>query len=207
MCFLDYTIGEKGAFPDLLRYRIAQHREGKGYVLLYTCSLTRGVYLDLHPNLETSECLLSLKRFVARRGRPDRIYSDNARTFVGAANWMARDKRLFNLSRAPWWGGQFERMVRLVKATMNKSIGNGWLRWKELQEVLVDVEVTLNNRRLSYVEDDIQFLLLTPNTLLFANSNVLPQLNPHHIENYDRRKRAKHLIAQVQRSHVAAMDP
>lgn len=65
----------------------------------------------------------SLKQFIASRGRPERIYSDNGQTFVGAANWIRavmKDKRLqtyltinqikwqFNLSSAPWWGGQFE---------------------------------------------------------------------------------------------------
>ena len=28
----------------------------------------------------------------------------------------------FNLSRAPWWGGQFERMVGLVKNSLNKIV-------------------------------------------------------------------------------------
>jgi len=100
----------------------------------------------------------------------------------------------FNLSRAPWWGGQFERLIGLVKAALNKTIGNGLLRWKELQEVLLDVEITLNNRPLSYVEDDVQMPLLTPSAMLFLNSNLLPELQPHHIETADLRKRAKHLL-------------
>ena len=62
----------------------------------------------------------------------------------------------FNLSRAPWWGGQFERLIGLVKGSLHKTIGNGLLSWMELQEVLLDVEVALNNRPLDYVEDDIQ---------------------------------------------------
>lgn len=192
-----------------IRYRISKQQEGKAHVLLYACSLTRGVYLDLLPNLEMAECLSSLKKFIARRGRPERIYSDNGRTFVGAAEWMKtvmKDERLqtylstnqikwqFNLSRAPWWGGQFERMIGLVKTALNKTIGNGLLRWEELQEVLLDVEINLNNRPLSYVEDDVQLPLLTPNSLLFFNSNVLPELQPHHVETADLRKRAKHLL-------------
>ena len=100
----------------------------------------------------------------------------------------------FNLSPAPWWGGQFERLIGLVKSTLNKTIGNGLLQWKELQEVLRDVEITLNNRMLSYVEDDVQMPLLTPNAMLFLNSNLLPELQPHHIETADLRKRAKHLL-------------
>ena len=201
------VIGVDYAGP--IRYRISKQQERKAYVLLYACSLTRGVYLDLLPNLEMVECLRSLKKFIARRGRPERIYSDNGRTFVGAAEWMKtvmKDKRLqtylstnqikwqFNLSRAPWWGGQFERMIGLVKTALNKTIGNGLLRWEELQEVLLDVEINLNNRPLSYVEDDVQLPLLTPNSLLFVNSNVLPELQPHHVETADLRKRAKHLL-------------
>ena len=201
------VIGVDYAGP--LRYRVSKQREGKAYVLLYACSLTRGVYLDLLPNLETAECLTSIKQFIARRGRPERIYSDNGRTFVGAAKWMRavmKDERLqnylstneikwqFNLSRAPWWGGQFERMIGLVKSALNKTIGNGMLRWKELQEVLLDVEVTLNSRPLSYVENDVQLPILTPNSMLFMQSNVLPELEPHRIQTADLRKRAKHLL-------------
>ena len=201
------VIGVDYAGP--LQYRVSKQKEGKAYVLLYSCSLTRGIYMELLPTLETTDFLGSLKRFIARRGRPERIYSDNGGTFIGAAKWIravAKDERLqdylsinqirwqFNLSRVPWWGGQFERMIGLVKAALNKTIGNGFLRWKELEEVLLDVEVALNDRPLSYVEDDLQFPVLTPNSMLFMNSNTLPELQPHHIEDSDLRKRAKHLL-------------
>ena len=91
-------------------------------------------------------------------------------------------------------GRAVERLIGLVKSALNKTIGNGLLRWKEFQEVLLDVEITLNNRPLSYVEDDVQMPLLTPNAMLFLNSNLLPELQPHHIETADLRKRAKHLL-------------
>ena len=100
----------------------------------------------------------------------------------------------FNLSRAPWWGEQFERMIGLVKSALNKTIGNGFLQWNELQEVLLDVEIKLNNRPLSYLENDVQLPVLTPNSLLLLNNNLLPDLAPHRIENAELRKRAKHLL-------------
>ena len=56
--------------------------KGKAYILLYACSLTRAVYVDLVPNLETTEIIRSLKCFITQRGRPQRVYSDNAKTFV-----------------------------------------------------------------------------------------------------------------------------
>ena len=195
-------------FAGPLKYRVKTKTEGKAYIALYACSLTRGLFLELLPNMETPEFLASLKRFIARRGRPERIYSDNGRTFVGAARWIKqvmRDEKFqdflahrgiqwtFNLSRALWWGGQFERLVGLVKTALYKTIGNGLLSWTELQEVLLDVEVALNNRPLSYVDDDVQQPLLTPNSLLYVQSNLLPELEPHHIQDYDLRKRAKYL--------------
>ena len=195
-------------FAGPLRYRKKPKTEGKAYILLYTCSLTRAVYVDLVPNLETTEFIRSLKCFIARRGRPQRIYSDNGKTFVSASKWIQqvmKDERIhgfltqqgiewrFNLSRAPWWGGQFERLIGLVKGSLYKSVGNGLLSWKELQEVLLDVEVALNNRPLDYVEDDIELPILTPSSLLHMQPNTLPELEPNRIQDYDLRKRAKYL--------------
>ena len=57
-----------------------------------------------------------------------------------------------NLSRALWWGGQFERLVGLAKRAPYKSIGQGGLFWEELEEVLIDVEIALNGRPLCYVD-------------------------------------------------------
>ena len=195
-------------FAGPLKYRKGKKNEGKAYIVLYACSLTRGIFLELLPNMETTEFITSLKRFIAHRGRPEKIYSDNGKTFFGAANvlktimhdekvhdYLAKPRKMwqFNLSRAPWWGGQFERLIGLVKRALHKSIGGGLLTWAELQDVLLDVEVTLNNRPLSYVEDDPQLPVLTPNSLLFGQPNLLPELEHHHLESPDLRRRAKYL--------------
>ena len=84
-------------------------------------------------------------------------------------------------------------MVGLVKRSLYKTIGNGFLSWTELDEVILDVEVSLNNRPFSYVEDDEQLPVLTPNSLLFGRSNMLPETEPHRLDNKDLRKRARHL--------------
>ena len=195
-------------FAGPIKYRIRAKTEGKAYLALCACSLTRGLLLEVLPNLATSEFLRSLKRLIARRGRPEKIYSDNGKTFVGAEKWLKqvmRDEKTqdylahenikwqFNLSRAAWWGGQFERLIALVKTALNKTIGCGMLTWTELCEVVLDVEIALNNRPLCYVEDDIQLPVLTPNSLLFLRSNQLPELEPHHLREFHLRRRAKYL--------------
>ena len=75
---------------------------------------------------------------------------------------------------------------------MEKTTGKGCLQWSELQEVLLDVEVAINNRLLSYIED-IQMPILTPNTMMFVGSNEIPTQKAHHLEETDLRKRAKFL--------------
>ena len=43
----------------------------------------------------------------------------------------------FNLSRASWSGGQFERLVGLVKQALYKLIGGDNLTWSGLEEVIL----------------------------------------------------------------------
>ncbi|XP_046863151.1 uncharacterized protein LOC124456887 [Xenia sp. Carnegie-2017] len=167
-------------FAGPLKYKRKKKEQGKAYVLLYACSLTRPLYLELMLSLDTQRFMESFKQLIARKGRPSKVYSDNAKTFVAAAKWLCeaqRDERFneflsknqvkwqFNLSRAPWWGSQFEGLIGLVKRALHKTIGNGLLNW----DVLLDVEVALNDRPLSYMEDDIQLPILTPNSMLFVD--------------------------------------
>lgn len=86
----------------------------------------------------------------------------------------------FNLSRAPWWGGQFERMVGLAKAAMRKTIGNPSCASNELKDMKLDVEVAVNGLVLSYVEDDLQLPILTANSLMYIRPNLLPERQLHH---------------------------
>lgn len=193
-------------FAGPIKYNGEGKTEEKAYIILYSCCLTRGVFLEVLFSLETDEFIKSLKRFIARRGRPSLVYSDNGSTFVAASKWLKtvrKDERFheflseqtitwrFNASRSPWWGGHFERLIGLFKSAFYKTVGQGHLTWDELCDVVLDIEVTLNNRPLCYMEEDHQLPTLTPNSLLFLNSNLLPELQPYHLDEKDLRKRAK----------------
>ena len=43
-------------------------KETKVYILFFTCSLTRAIYLELLPNQSAKEFIMGLKRLIARRG-------------------------------------------------------------------------------------------------------------------------------------------
>ena len=50
-----------------------------------------------------------------------------------------RIERQFNLDRTPWWGGFLERLIAIMKKSLSKAIGRGFLTYSELEEVLLDI--------------------------------------------------------------------
>ena len=58
--------------------------------------------------------------------------------------------------------------------------------------VVLDVEIAINGRPLSYLEDEMP--VLTPNSMLHLRPTQLPELSAHHIQEPDLRKRAKYLL-------------
>lgn len=195
-------------FTGPIKYRKSPRMEGKAYLVLFACSLTRALHLEVWPNQETATFLGSLKRLIAHQGCPSTIFSDNGQTFIGAAHWLKeiqtdeqlqaylaekRITRRFNLTHAPWWGGQFERLVGVFKRAFYKTIGREMLSWTELCEVVLEVETQLNQRPLSYVEDDVQLPLLNLASFLFQKSNRLLEQELWREEDVDLHKRAKYL--------------
>ena len=102
---------------------------GKAWVWLFTCCVTRAVHLDVVTDLSSQSFLRCLKTFIARRGLPSRIVLHNGTTFKGASKSIhnimdylegcrfmsgVNVKWDFNIERAPCWGGLFKRMVQLL---------------------------------------------------------------------------------------------
>ena len=143
-----------------LCYKSKAKKDLKAYILLFSCSVSKAVDPELVSNLSTTEFIKSFKRLIVRRGNPNIICSNNAKTFKSGAEWLSsinRDENIrdflskekiiwkFNLSREPWWGGQYESLVGLAKQSLYKPNGKSLLTWSKLEEVLLDVEVNLNN--------------------------------------------------------------
>jgi hypothetical protein len=153
-------------------------RDGqKAWICLFTCAVYRAVHIELVSSLSTNEFLQALRRFIARRGRPSVMYSDNATNFVGANNafskldWdeiqeyssVQRMKWKFNPPSSPWWGGWWERLIGMMKQLLRKCLGNSSLTYEEFQTVLCDCESVVNSRPLTYISNDVNDLIpLTP---------------------------------------------
>ena len=66
-------------------------------------------------------------------------------------------------------------MVGLVKQCLYKATGKAKLTKQELEEVIVDTEINLNKRLLMYIDDDIQFPVLTLNILIHGQPIIIPE--------------------------------
>ncbi|XP_048477625.1 uncharacterized protein LOC105393457 [Plutella xylostella] len=149
----------------------------KRWICLYTCLAVRAIHLEIVKDLTAEQCTLALRRFIAERGLPRLIISDNAAQFKLTAEVMAGpyciDNNLqwkFIPELAPWHGGFYERLVGLVKHCMKRSLDTRLLRDNELSTIVKEIELVLNTRPLTYVGAEHEHIILKP--LDFLRMNV-----------------------------------
>ncbi|XP_073831676.1 uncharacterized protein [Musca autumnalis] len=168
----------------------------KGYVCLFVCFATKAIHLEAVSDLSTAAFLAALARFVARRGCPSAMYSDNGRNFVGAAreideNFGKRVKDLkdeavskyghqrlswhFIPAGAPHMGGLWESGVKSFKGHFRKVSGQLKYTFEELSTLLATIEACLNSRPLGALPDNVDDLqALTPAHFLIGSSMLTP---------------------------------
>lgn len=158
----------------------------KHYILLFTCGTIRAVHLELVPSLSLTDFMLAMRKFIARRGLPSTIYSDNAKTFEAASKLVkqfgpASPSWKFSIPLAPWYGGWWERLVRSTKSSLRKSLGRELVTRSELETILYEIEACLNSRPLTYVDEQIgpltpsHFLLGRNSPFNIIHAGIVPQ--------------------------------
>ena len=147
---------------------------GKVWVLLATDLASRGVHLEMMYSMDTEHLINALQRMIARRGHPEVIYSDNAKSFHKASRQMQKLYRQldwdkverfclklpaqiqfrFSAPLAPHTGGVWERLVRSTKAALKSTFGKERATLEHFRTVLVNAESCINSRPLTSVSDD-----------------------------------------------------
>lgn len=174
----------------------------KRWICLFTCLTIRAIHLELVHSLSTTSCVMAFRRFVARRGAPSEIFSDNGTNFVGANRQLSEEKRKierinedcsstftnantqwhFNVPVAPHMGGPWERMVRSVKVAMQAISDSARYPSDEVMEtIMLEAEAIVNSRPLTYVplEDENQEALTPNHFLLYGSTGIKqPAMNP-----------------------------
>ncbi|UYV63707.1 hypothetical protein LAZ67_2005377 [Cordylochernes scorpioides] len=143
----------------------------KVWFVIFTCGVYRAVHLELVTSLSTEALVGAVERFVARRGCPAVIYSENGTNLVGLRNELYRVnfgvKWKLNPPAAPWWGGWIERIVGLTKKLLRRLLGKRVVNYEEMVTILENCERVINARPLTYIaEDNDDFVPLTPEMFL-----------------------------------------
>lgn len=162
-------------------------RTEKRWWIVFKCMTTRAVHIDLLSHLDTDSFLMALRRFIARRGKPFELLSDQGTNFRGSD----RELREAFVALAPdlqtqlgpqqiWWrfnpphfGGCWEREIQSVKQALQVILGA-----QSVMEEVVEIEGILNSNPLGFASTDIADPdPVTPNTLLIGHQDAsLPQV-------------------------------
>lgn len=173
--------------------RIGRRTE-KRWGIVYKCMTSRSVHLDLLESLDTDAFLMSLRRFISRRGKPFELLMDNGTNFVGgerelreavaAMSPQLKDELAeqqisfqFNPPSAPHFGGTWEREVKSIKTALRVVLKDQTVPEPVLMTTLVEVEGIMNAKPLGYLSSDSSDLdPVTPNLLLMGRHDAsLPQ--------------------------------
>ena len=165
----------------------------KRWGFLFTCLTTRATHIEIAHSLDADSCIMGVERFMARRGKPKVIWSDNGTNFVGAEKELLGHLKSvdqhrikskmsqngifwkFNPPATPHQGGAWERLVQSSKRLFYKILGNRRLTDEVLSTVFCLVEQFLNARPLVPASSDVTDLeALTPNHFLLGEVTSLP---------------------------------
>lgn len=179
--------------PNQLRCRTLV----KTYICIFVCFVTHAVHIELAGDLSTPCFLSVLKRFVARRGVPTDIFSDNGSNFIGASrelNKIFTELRADELSgylskneiswhfippRSPHFGGLWESAVKSAKFHLIRVLKGANLSFEHLYTVLCQIEAILNSRPLTPLScDPNDYSPLTPSHFLIGDVlTAIPEKN------------------------------
>jgi hypothetical protein len=161
------------------------------HVCLFTCAVTRAVHLEYVTSLSTQQYFNALMRFIARRGMPSTISSDNGTQFKAASKEMKKlylmidwkriqkmcidlpqpIKFIFNPPIAPHRSGFVERMIGSTKRALMATLGRQRATYEEFRTLLCNVEAVINGRPLTSIGQDARDPLpITPSLLILGRS-------------------------------------
>ena len=163
----------------------------KAYICVFVSLSVKAIHLELVSDLTTEAFIASLRRFIARRGKPLSIWSDHGTNFVGAARELKEFSQFlkergtqniisefctsqnrewkFIPERAPHFGGLWEAAVKSMKSHLKHVIKDTKLTFEEFSTVLTQIEACLNSRPLTPLpssRDGDAIEVLTPDHFL-----------------------------------------
>lgn len=185
-------------------------RSEKKWGIIFKCLTTRAVYIDILHSLETDSFLMALRRFMARRGKPHELLSDQGTNFRGGERELREaftalgpdlQRQLakqqiefqFNPPNSPHFGGCWEREIRSLKNALMVTLGTQSVTFEVLHTVLVEIEGILNSKPLGYTSSNASDPdPITPNCLLMGRPDASLPLTVYPQSELISRRRWRH---------------
>ncbi|XP_066153587.1 uncharacterized protein [Euwallacea fornicatus] len=180
----------------------------KAYIAVFVCMATKAIHIELVSSLSTEDFLMTLKRFISRRGNPSVIFSDNGTNFAGSRNELKELYQAFTKNklqdviqtavsqheiqwkfippRSPHWGGLWESAIKSAKYHLKRIAGRAQFTFEEFSTVLCQIEAILNSRPLCALSNNPSDLAaLTPGHFLIGtNPTSYPEKDVTHINEH-----------------------
>ena len=136
----------------------------KRYGVIFTCMAVRAIHIEIAHSLDTDSFINALRRFISRRGQPQRMRSDNGGNFVSGEKelreaihgWNQEKIHEFLLAKNIDWvfnppagshyGGVWERCIRTIRKVMKALLREQPLDDEGLLTLLCEVESIINGR-------------------------------------------------------------
>jgi len=179
-------------------YVTVRRSSEKRYGVLFTCLATRAVHIEIARQLDVDSFLMAWRRFIALRGSPAKVWSDNGTNLVAGEQELRlgierleKSEQLeeemtnrgvhwhFSPPLGPHFGGIWERMVRSAKTSLRIVLGINTVSEEVLSTVMAEVTSMLNARPLTHLSVDPEDESpLTPNHILLgrAHPHIPPDL-------------------------------
>ena len=189
----------------------------KYYICLFVCFSTRAIHLEYLSSLSTECFLMSLDRFISRRGCPQQIFSDCGTNFVGchkelkeiydfflklnddpqAAQYAITNhiQWNFNPPSSPHFGSLWESNIKSMKYYLKRSCNNLNFTLEEFESLIFKVEAILNSRPICPLSDTLDdFDILTPGHFLIGRP--LTAIPEHDLSDINQNRLSKWQIIQ-----------
>lgn len=143
--------------------KVAMKTPGKRYAVIFACATTRAVHLEPIHNMTAEQVFRALLNFIARRGIPHLIYSDNGLNLIAVKKQLLkffeqiskyhpeldiRTRWIHLTAASPWRGGFYERLIRTLKDTLLALTFGKTITNDDLATSLYQIEARINSRPL-----------------------------------------------------------
>lgn len=167
----------------------------KVWVCLFTCMSVRATHLEVVHEMSAEAFLAGLDRMTSRRGLMSHLFTDNGTNFTGGNTVLQEVRKMllkskdeierqvagrqiqmsFNAPLAPWKNGICERLVKILKSHLLRSVSH--LTYVEFETLITRIEGVINSRPLMPISVSDEEILTPGHFLVGDNLLAVPDVD------------------------------